>query len=406
MNKKLLLAPFFIFSAMAITAQDANKTYAITGDGNGDFLWMNIRQVDIGSGKVEKAIYTRDQTAFVLRDANNKKAAVIGNVVTAPTSSMVAAAAFDKKHGKLFFTPMRLDELRWLDISASGETKQFYTVKSFSRGNLADEANHITRMVINADGYGYAITNDGNHVIRFSTGKNIVVEDLGNIIDAEGGAGFSIHNKCTSWGGDMVADAYNKLYIISASHQVFVVNVGTRVATYKGAITGLPGNFTTNGAAVDADGNIVVSSANSFSGYYKVNLNDLKAVYIEGSDKVYNASDLANGNLLLEKEANAAKTFGSATLPLLAPMAEGRVFPNPVTANEFKVSLDGMAGGKYQIALTDLSGRSILSKSIQVIGKGQVETVKLSAQMARGMYLVKLTDAAGQTIVTERIVVQ
>ena len=406
MNKKLLLPAFFVFSGMAIFAQDANKTYAITGDGNGDFLWMNIRQVNIGSGKVEKAIYTRDQTAFVLKDVNSKKGAAISKELTAPTSSMVAAAAYDKKHGKLFFTPMRLDELRWLDIAAGGETKQFYSLNSFSGGNLADEANHITRMVINADGYGYAITNDANHLIRFSTGKNIVVEDLGNIIDADVSAGYSIHNKCTSWGGDMVADAYNKLYIISASHQVFVVNVGTRVATYKGAITELPGNFTTNGAAVDADGNIVVSSANSFSGYYKVNLNDLKAIYIEGSDKLYNASDLANGNLLLQKEANIAKSIGTASLPILAPMVEGRVFPNPVTANECKVSLDGIATGKYQIVITDLSGRNILSKSIQAVGKGQVETIKLSSQMAKGMYLVKITDAAGQTIVTERIVVQ
>ena len=46
-----------------------------------------------------------------------------------------------------------------------------------------------------------------------------VITELGNIIDAEGNA-VSIHNKCSSWGGDMVADAFGKLYVISANHQV------------------------------------------------------------------------------------------------------------------------------------------------------------------------------------------
>ena len=84
---------------------------------------------------------------------------------------------------------------------------------------------------------------------------------------------MSVHNKCTSWGGDMIADAYDKLYIISANHQYFTVDVDTRIATHLGTITGLPANYSTNGAAVDDDGNIVVSSANTFEGYYKFNIN-------------------------------------------------------------------------------------------------------------------------------------
>lgn len=398
MNRKNLLSVAFIVSAFAASAQDANRTYAITGDGSGNFLWMNIRQVDIGTGKLEKDIFQREVTPFTLTNADSKK-----TVGSTPTASMVAAAAFDKKHGKLFFAPMRINELRWLDVS--GDANKYYSVNGLGSGDLNDEANHITRMVINADGYGYAITNDGNHLIRFTTGKKTSITDLGNLIDAEGVNGISIHNKCSSWGGDMVADAYNKLYVISANHNVFEINVETRIASYKGAITGLPGTYTTNGAAVDADGKIVVSSANTLSGYYKFDIADLKATLIEGSDKV-NASDLANGNLLKQKEADAAKTFGTPVLPAITPAAEGRVYPNPVTSNEFKVSFDGYAAGKYTIALTDLSGRAVLSKGVNITGKGQVETVRFSSSFAKGMYLVKVTDANKQNIVTERIVVQ
>ncbi|MGC4103350.1 hypothetical protein [Ferruginibacter sp.] len=58
MNFKTLLSTSFIITSFAAQAQDAGKTYAITGDGSGDFRWMNIRQVDISSGKVTKEIFS------------------------------------------------------------------------------------------------------------------------------------------------------------------------------------------------------------------------------------------------------------------------------------------------------------------------------------------------------------
>ncbi|MEI9956835.1 MAG: hypothetical protein WDM90_11150 [Ferruginibacter sp.] len=65
-----------------------------------------------------------------------------------------------------------------------------------------------------------------------------MVTDLGNLVDAEDNkSGISIHNKCTSWGGDMIADAYGKLYVISAARQVFKVDIDTRIASYIGFIT-------------------------------------------------------------------------------------------------------------------------------------------------------------------------
>jgi len=423
MNLKSLLSTSFIALSLAGSAQDANKTYAITGDGHGDFMWMNIRQIDISTGKVVQDVYTRDQAATFL-DADTKKPvdnivmAAYGNNVSrvsfgnTPTASMVAAAAYDKNHDKLFFTPMRIGELRWLDLSAKGETPKFYSLKStlFNTGDLmTDESNHVTRMVINADGYGYAITNDANHLIRFTTGKKITVTDLGGLFDAESNKGISIHNKCTSWGGDMIADAYNKLYVITGNHNVFVVDVDTRMATYLGAITGLPAAYSTNAAAVDKDGNIVVGSANMFDGFYKLNIKDLAATKMEGSDKTYNASDFANGNLLLQKEADAAQKFGSAEFKEVTPTlnsSDAHIFPNPVTNNEFKVLFDNQKPGQYNIAITDLSGKFITTRTVNVSLKAQTESVKINGMLGKGMYMVKVTDAAGQFIFAERIVVQ
>ena len=53
----------------------------------------------------------------------------------------------------------------------------------------------------------------------------------------------------------------------------------------------------TNAAAVNENGEVVLASATQFDGYYVCNMNDLKAVKMEGSDTKYNSSDFANGNL-------------------------------------------------------------------------------------------------------------
>jgi len=355
MNIKFLLSTALIATSFGTFAQDANTTYAITGDGNGDFMWMNIRKVDISSGKIVQDVYQREKTKFLMMDASTKQPVEQtlnrnGQVYTAPvhpTATMVAAAAYDKNHDKLFFTPMRIGELRWLDLNAKGDAQKFYTVSTSplnSNESLVDEANHFTRMVIGADGNGYAVTNDANRLIRFTTGKKVTVTDLGNLIDDESNKGVSIHNKCSSWGGDMIADAYNKLYIISANHYVFVVDLDTRVAKHVGIISGLPANYTTNGAAVDKDGAIVVASANTFAGYYKFKLNDLAAVKIEGSDMVYNASDLANGNLLLQKEADAARNFGADNFRPVVPVITPNAHVSPTRL--LQVSLKCILTGK------------------------------------------------------------
>ena len=406
MNIKLLLSTTFIATTLAVSAQDANKTFAITGDGNHDFMWMNIRQVDIGTGKTVQDIYQRDKSAFVLADADSKTAMP---AYRKPTETMVAAAAYDKNQNKLFFTPMRVGELRWLDLNAKGDAQKYYSVTSNllnTQEALGDEANQFSRMVIGADGNGYALNNDASRLVRFTTGKKVTITDMGPVVDDESNKTISVKNKCTSWGGDMIADAYNKLYIISANHYVFVLDVDSRVAKQIGYITGLPANFSTNGAAVDKDGNVVVASANTFAGYFKFSLKDFIATPIEGSDMVYNASDLANGNLLYQKEVDAARTFADfkPVVPVLTN--EAHIFPNPVTNNEFKIYFEGQQPGKYNVAITDLSGKPVMNNIVNINAKAQVETVQLNRAFAKGMYMVKVTDANNKFIFTERIVVQ
>ena len=417
MNSKFLLSAALVASSFTSIGQ-SNRAYAITGDGNNDYIWMNIRQIDLATGKVTKTLFERSKTNFLLTNVNtrqsvNQTATANGNIFMSadyPTGTYVAAAAYDGKSNKLFFTPMRSGELRWLDLDTKNEVPQFYTLQSSAfQVNANDEATNITRMVIGADGNGYAMSNDGNHFYSFTTGRKPVVTHLGSIIDSEESKGTSIHNKCSSWGGDMIADAFGKLYVISANHNVFVIDVNTKIATYKGSITGLPAGYTTNAAAVHADGDIIVASANKFDGYFKVKLADLSSTKIDGSDAKYNASDFAGGNLLLQKEADAASRFAmeNSKLPTSdLAIGDSKVYPNPVINNQFNVLFDGRAEGRYTVVVSDLAGRNLLSKSVNVNKGIQTEKVNLNANAARGVYMVKVVDENNVVIITEKIVVQ
>lgn len=417
MKLKILLTTGLIAASFATFAQTENKGYAITGDGNKDYMWMNIRQIDLSTGLITKTIFQRSKTNFSMLNVDSKKsvdqsAFADGNIYNPsqyPTSSFVAAAAYDRRSDKLFFIPMRMGELRWMDANVKNDVPQFYAVSipGYVPSIGGEEANNITRMVLSNDGNGYAVTNDGNHLYKFTTGKKPSITDLGALVDAEENKGLSVHNKCSSWGGDMIADAFGKLYIVSATKNVFVVDVNSRITTFKGTITGLPGNYTTNGAAVDADGNIVLCSATAFEGYYKMSLSDLAAKKMEGSDIIFNASDLASGNLLLQKEADQARNSSLSKLVPLSNMevSQNSIYPNPVVSNTFNVLLNGKQNGSYNVIISDLAGRALQTTKVGLLKGQQTQQVILRNRPVKGTYIVKVVDDKNNEILSDKVII-
>lgn len=415
MKLKFLLFSSILFFSVCAFAQNADKAFAITG--NGDFLWMNIRQIDLSTGLVTKNIFEKGKTSFTMRNAETTKDGGTPEVsqnakqISAnqyPTATMVAAAAYDSRYNKLFFTPMFLNELRWLDLSSATETPKFYSLQSalLQPGNPNDEANHFTRMTIGADGNGYALTNDANHLIKFSTGKKIVITDAGALIDASSNNQISVHNKCSSWGGDIVGDAYGNLYLFTAGKHIFKINAENKIATYIGSITGVSADYTINGAAVDKDDNVIISSANTFEGFYKVSMKDFSAVKLNTAGQIFNASDLANANLLFASQKR--NTIGAA--PLIKRDVIGNqfvsVYPNPVFGSQFKVTFDKNMSGEYGIALTDIQGKTIMTKQVFVKSSGQSETIQMKTKPANGLYLIKITTANKKSVFADKIMIE
>ena len=261
-------------------------------------------------------------------------------------------------------------------------------------------------MTIGADGNGYALTNDANHLVRFTTGDKTIITDLGNLVDAESNNGISVHNQCSSWGGDIVADAFGSLYLFSANRNVFLIDPETRIATYKGAISNLSPTFTVNGAAAIDDNNIIVSSANTFEGYYKVDVDNFKATKVTTAGKIYNASDLASGNLLHQSEK--LSSIGTPLLNNIEVIGNRfiSIYPNPVSDGQIKITFEKSASGKYKIALTDLQGRLIQTKDVYIKGPGQVENFQMHRKQAGGLYMIKITDASSKAIFSDKLVLE
>ncbi len=429
MKLRFLLLTFFSIIFFEGFTQDS-RAFAITGQVNANFNWTDIRVIDMGSGNSNSTLFENGKTKFSFTDAETRKTidrftlngnpaalqqsgvSVTANSIRidnpSPTVLMSAAAAYDKRHDKLFFATMRTGQLIWLDLRSANSSPSFYTIQKplVNSVDYNDEGLNITRMTIGADGNGYALTNDANHLVRFTTSSKTIISDLGGLIDAESNNGISVHNKCSSWGGDIVADAFGNLYLFSATRNVFIVDPETRVATYKGTISNLSPSYTLNGAAVINDNDVIISSANTFEGFYSINTKDFTATKLDTKGQIYNASDLASCNLLHEDQKR--NSIGAPALNKIEVIGNRfiSVYPNPVTDGQVKIIFDNSASGKYKIALTDLQGRFVDSKDVYIKGAGQVVNFQMRTKQASGVYMIKVTNAANKSIFSDKLIIE
>jgi hypothetical protein len=316
--------------------------------------------------------------------------------------------AYDKKNNRLYFTPMFIDQLRYIDLKSM---KVYYvTDQAFTKlGSMHnDEGKIITRMTINPDGTGYAISNDGNTFVRFTTNKKLQITQLGSLVDDPSNGGVSVHNRCSSWGGDMIADDEGNLYILSSRNSVYQVDVETKAAKLLGYIQGLPQDFTTNGAVVTAEGKILVSSAVNGSGYFVVDPKDWKASLYEAKAGVFRSSDLANSNYLQTKPKNTTVTeIVTRKAPdNVVAASKIQIYPNPVTNNQFTLQFGKITPGNYNVEMTNVMGQTIMQRAVNVQAEDQVETISIKSTLAKGVYLVKVVGADKISILNQKLVVQ
>jgi hypothetical protein len=456
----------FIITAAAQKKQKQKEPptgYAITALEKGGRSWKEVRLVNVATGENLKSVYQSTQETEAL-NARTKKPVIkkeisgMGTVSTpAPTRKKVvnlddelnkaqgnnvqvtrqvivisqkiqtdkpfatnsAAIAYDKKHERLYYTPMGINQLRYIDLKENKiyyfEDEAFGAVKG-----MGDGANQITRMVIASDGNGYALSNDGNHLLRFTTGRKPTITDLGALSDDAKNGKFSIHNP-GGYGGDMVADAAENLYLITANRNVFKISIESKVAAHLGVIKGLPKGFSTNGAMVEEGSKVIVASSESTVGYFRFDLNTLEAEQVSEQGNVFNASDLANDKLAFPKKKKDKKveepvneevrpeiTEETAKTIKPGPLYDNNniaFYPNPVTNGNVKISFNDLPAGKYQLQLLDLNGQLVKSQEVNIGNKIQVMDFSFP-DVAKGSYLVKVVNEPNKVSISSKLVVQ
>lgn len=463
----LLVMSFFITVSHAQKKEQKPKGYAITGQQKGHNGWKEVRLVDVTSGEELQTIYKGSQEietlnartgkAVAKKDASSKTTfsslAPTKKVVNLdqeldkirgdkvhmtrvmyvtqkvqtdkPFSTNSAAMAYDKKHDRLYYTPMNINQLRYIDLKSKTPKIFYFEDEAFgTAGPGVDVGKQITRMVIASDGDGYALTNDANHLIRFTTGKNPVITDLGALTDDAINGKYSVHSR-GGYGGDIIADASKNIYLITANRNVFKINIESKLAKYLGTIKGLPQGFSTNGAMVEEGSKVIVCSSESTVGYFRFDLTTMLAEKISTGSSVFNASDLANGNLAFDKKKKEKKekkdivkeapeqlvTVEKTTAKQDNPaetLSTNRiaVYPNPVSDGLVKLSFTDLPAGRYQVQLLDMAGKLISSEERIISNKMQIEELRLPGVLGKGTYLVKVFNEENKISSTTKLVVQ
>jgi hypothetical protein len=390
-------------------AQADQFMYAVTDINKEGVNWSFLRRVDLNTGQFSEVLLDGADVRLQAYDHNTKQRLAepmkdnrFGIVANAAFGTGVAAIAFDKKNQRIYYTPMFINQLRYIDL----RTMKVYFVPTPEMEGLtmkaADQRNIITRMVLSDDEQGYALTNDGRHLLRFTTGKKIAITDLGSLADDPKNKDVSIHNACSSYGGDMIADDDGNLLLFSNRTNVFRINITTKVATWLGAVKGLPATFTINGAAVDHHNRIVVVSSADHQGIFSVDPATLTATPIQTNNN-WKTADLANSNILITRKSVPFVSL----LPSIGEDSDKQleIFPNPVVDSRFTIQFS-LGEGKYIVQVQDATGRLISTSRTRVTGAKHVTTISLPAGASKGFYLINVLGEANQLVHRKKILVQ
>lgn len=393
-----------------LSAQTDQFAYAITDVTKEGTSWKVLRKLDLKTGEYSSVLLDGTDANSKVFDASTRKQLSINfkgaeKELQSPFTSGVAAIALDKKHNRLFFTPMGFNQLRYIDLS----TMKVYYVTDQAFSTVTKEQHGpgkiISRMVITPDGIGYGISNDASEFIQFTTGAKPTVKQLGSLIDAPENKTISVHNSCTSFGGDIVSDDKGNLVLLTGVNYVFKINPETKLATHTGHIEGLPKEFTTNAAVVNADGQLLLSSAVGNVTNYLLDIKTLKATPFQTNNIAYHTSDFANSNYLSTNN-NPFKTIAGIQSIKSKLSNAVNIYPNPIFEDsKFNIEFKGMKAGNYIVELVDIAGQPTYQRKITLNSKTNTQTISFAPTTAKGLYLVRVVSVDKKQVFEQKLVV-
>lgn len=385
MKKHLFPIVLLLFGNTINAQQDF---FALTGKNSPGIEFNDFRAMNSDATSGE-SIFSVSSEAKVTSQARNSVITEIKNAYSNSQATTLAALAFDSSGNNLVYMPMFSSNIYVLNQ----KTKEITLVENtVARVTSCDINSHITRMATGYDGNIYAINNAGTQFIQIGKKNNqYIVNDLGIIKDDVSNGKNSFTAMETGFGGDMIADADNNFYVFAASGNVFKVSTKELNAKFVGKITGLPENYSVNGAAVNSKGNIVVASAKG-AALYELNLDKLEAKQLPGEQNLH-IYDLAS------------KYFANDRAVTKNIFANIDIYPTKVDDQNITVNVnDKSVKGNIKVNIFDISGKSVMSSTLSVKDGNLNQQIYLR-NLVTGAYLVNIAEESGKTLLSKKIIV-
>ncbi len=138
-NKFLHFFSFLIFGCFYFAGaqqQGKNTAWVFYATNPGSLSGTAIKMVDLNTGQLIKPFF-EDKQAFQVMNARNgqlirnSSAIVTADSMLLPMATSVAAAAYDEKHNRLYYTPMGINQLRYADLNKKTVTFNYIQDQEF-----------------------------------------------------------------------------------------------------------------------------------------------------------------------------------------------------------------------------------------------------------------------------------
>jgi hypothetical protein len=367
--KKSLLFTSMLVAGIAVNAQDI---YAATGLTKGKIEFNDFRTLDANNLNTSNILLSKaDKLTIENSESNATKACSCGKYIAAMTVS-------DK--GELVYMPMNNNRVAFVDASSKqGSIVEVTDSKIEANG----QATYFARMATGSDGFMYALNNIGSELLKISSNGTVV--NLGAIPEMEKFANES-GIPTSVYGGDMIADSFGNLYAISAAGNVFKINPSKMTSDFLGKIKGLPEKYTVNGAAVMADGKVLLATTADF-GLYTLDFSTLEANFrAEYSVPVY---DLASKHLLRHTELKDMTNSNYSLYPTIVKNSELNIVAKTNDPNQLNV------------VVYNLNNKQVYSNTLTLRNVGEYK-VSLSGALQPGIYILKATNQMGVEVINTK----
>jgi uncharacterized repeat protein (TIGR01451 family) len=264
---------------------------------------------------------------------------------------------------------------------------QQYTGKPLTTNTASD----ITRMTFDAEGKGYALTENGLEFIRFTIDAITNIPTIDAPVLLQNDPANGTHDFKAETGGDFCSDGSGKLLLVVNSGNVYRIDPATGIVKFEGTITltGVTPFPGCNSVAMDGDGYLYIGGL--YTKVYKVTVSTMTGTVIFGSSR-YASSDFASCIIPLKPARVATNENTVRNNPdavQLSTEVFAKVQPNPFN-KELNVQVQLNTEEVVKVRLIDFYGRTVYTSSQKLSTGVNSLHVPVPAALGSGMYVLEL----------------